>query len=82
MISTARTIVIAIGLVGVVFIAGWAKEKRTGAAASGGQQGGRDEIRIELSGNGFAPSEAQHAPDVARFQLSAHSCFFVEIWLE
>ena len=26
------------------------------------QQGGRDEIRIELSNNGFTPSEVQHAP--------------------
>ena len=26
------------------------------------QQGGRDEIRIVLSSNGFAPSEVQHAP--------------------
>jgi hypothetical protein len=26
------------------------------------QQGGRDEIRIVLSSNGFAPNEVQHAP--------------------
>lgn len=26
------------------------------------QQGGRDEIRIELTSNGFAPTEVQHAP--------------------
>lgn len=26
------------------------------------QQGGRDELRVELSTNGFAPAEIQHAP--------------------
>ncbi len=31
------------------------------ASASGAQQG-RDEVRIELTSNGFAPSEIQHAP--------------------
>ena len=29
---------------------------------SSGQQGGRDEIRIEINSNGFTPAEVQHAP--------------------
>jgi hypothetical protein len=32
------------------------------AVAFAAQQGGRDEIRIQLSSNGFTPSEVQHAP--------------------
>jgi hypothetical protein len=31
-------------------------------SAPAGWQGGRDEVRIEMSNNGFAPSEVQHAP--------------------
>jgi hypothetical protein len=45
-ISLLSALVIVIGFVG----------------ASSAQQGGRDEIRIVLSSNGFAPSEVQHAP--------------------
>jgi hypothetical protein len=60
--GSLSTIVIAIGFVGVVFVAGWTNAKRTDAAASGVQQGGRDEIRVELTTNGFTPSEVQHAP--------------------
>jgi hypothetical protein len=44
-----------------VLLAVWANGKRMGVAAAGEQQG-RDEIRIELSSNGFSPSEVQHAP--------------------
>ena len=40
----------------------WANAKRIDAFPSIDQQGGRDEIRIELSNNGFTPSEVQHAP--------------------
>lgn len=32
------------------------------ATAPGGPQGGRDEVRLELGSNGFAPVEVQHAP--------------------
>ena len=46
--------------VGIVFIAGWANAKRVDGETSAQQ--GRDEIRIELSSNGFSPSEVQHAP--------------------
>ncbi len=56
------TLIIAIVFVAVVFVAGWANAKRLDAVASGAQQGGRDELRIELGNNGFTPNEAQHAP--------------------
>jgi hypothetical protein len=35
-----------------------------GTLAFAEQQGGRDEIRIELTTNGFAPTEVQHAPGI------------------
>ena len=35
-----------------------------GKSAFAQQQGGRDEIRIELTSDGFAPSEVQHAPGI------------------
>jgi hypothetical protein len=47
---------------GLILFSGWANAKRIDAFRSNGQQGGRDEIRIELSNNGFTPSEVQHAP--------------------
>jgi hypothetical protein len=53
--------VIAVVAIGVVLLAVWANTKRIGVAAASTQQG-RDEIRIELSSNGFSPSEVQHAP--------------------
>jgi hypothetical protein len=31
-------------------------------AHSSGQQAGRDEIRLQLTSNGFTPAEVQHAP--------------------
>ena len=34
----------------------------SGTSAFAKQEGGRDEIRIELTGNGFVPTEVQHAP--------------------
>lgn len=46
--------------VGIVFVAGWANAKRIDDGKPAQQ--GRDEIRIELSSNGFSPSEVQHAP--------------------
>ena len=46
--------------VGIVLVASWANAKRIDAGTS--VQQGRDEIRIELSSNGFSPSEVQHAP--------------------
>jgi hypothetical protein len=48
-------------VIGVVLFAVWASPKRMGVVAAGTQQG-RDEIRLELSSNGFSPSEVQHAP--------------------
>ncbi len=53
--------VIAVVFVGFVLLAVWANTKRMSVVAAGAQQG-RDEIRIELSSNGFSPSEVQHAP--------------------
>lgn len=39
--------------------------KRVGdTSALAKQQGGRDEIRIELTSKGFAPTEVQHAPGI------------------
>ena len=55
------TLVIAGLFVGIVFVASWANAKRLDAGTSP-HQGGRDEIRIELSDNGFIPSEVQHTP--------------------
>jgi hypothetical protein len=55
------TTIIAVLLVGVVLLAVWANTKRTSVTAAGVLQG-RDEIRIQLSSNGFSPSEVQHAP--------------------
>ena len=39
-------------------VAGLAHAKATGNP----RQGGRDEVRLELSGNGFTPAEFQHGP--------------------
>ncbi|HEU4932213.1 MAG TPA: hypothetical protein VFT48_09025 [Pyrinomonadaceae bacterium] len=50
----------AVLVIGVVLVAVWANTKRISVAAA--TQQGRDEIRIELSSNGFSPSEVQHAP--------------------
>jgi hypothetical protein len=44
---------LSIALLAIVFI---------GAAALASAQGGRDELRIQLSSNGFSPTELQHAP--------------------
>lgn len=55
------TTIIAVLLVAVVLLAVWANTKRTSVTAAGVLQG-RDEIRIQLSSNGFSPSEVQHAP--------------------
>ena len=55
------TAISAVLLVGVVLLAVWASTKRTSVTAAGVLQG-RDEIRIQLSSNGFSPSEVQHAP--------------------
>ena len=55
------TTIISVLLVGVVLLAVWANTKRTSVTAAGILQG-RDEIRIQLSSNGFSPSEVQHAP--------------------
>ena len=53
--------VIAVVSVGVVLFAVWANAKRTSVAAASAPQG-RDEIHIQLSSNGFSPSEVQHSP--------------------
>ena len=42
-----------------------------GTLAFAEQQGGRDEIRIELTSNGFAPTEVQHAP--GRFAIAVEN---------
>lgn len=55
------TVAIAGLFVGIVFVAGWANAKRIDAGTSA-QQGGRDEVRLELSDNGFTPGEVQHPP--------------------
>ncbi len=55
------TTIISVLLVGLVLLAVWANTKRTSVTAAGVLQG-RDEIRIQLSSNGFSPSEVQHAP--------------------
>jgi len=44
---------------GVLLLAGIASVARTTDLS---QQGGRDEVRIELGTDGFTPSEFQHAP--------------------
>jgi hypothetical protein len=51
-----RPVISAIAVISVcvLCVSGWTN--------TGAQQGGRDEIRIELSNNGFSPSEVQHAP--------------------
>lgn len=54
--------VMAVISVCVLCVSGWTNAKHSGAINAGAQQGGRDEIRIELSNNGFTPSEVQHAP--------------------
>ena len=51
--------VIAVLVIGVVLLAVWVNTKPVAVAAA---QQGRDEVRIELSSNGFSPSEVQHAP--------------------
>ena len=56
------TLLLAVVFVGMAFIASWTNAKRVDAIVSGAQQGGRDEIRIQLSSNGFSPSEVQHGP--------------------
>ena len=42
-----------------------------GAAVFASPQGGRDELRIQLSSNGFSPSELQHAP--GRFAIAVEN---------
>jgi hypothetical protein len=46
----------------VAFLTAVASVARTRITADVNQQGGRDEVRIELSTNGFAPAELQHGP--------------------
>ena len=55
-------VLIAIVFVSMAFIAGWTNAKRVDAIANDVQQGGRDEIRIQLSNTGFSPSNVQHGP--------------------
>jgi hypothetical protein len=40
------------------------------------EQGGRDEVRIELTSNGFAPSEVKHAP--GRFAIAVENKTLVQ----
>src|SRR5262249_36683176 len=60
--STVGMLLIAALFFGLLCVSSWTNPKLIEATSAGVQQGGRDEIRIELSNNGFTPSEVQHAP--------------------
>lgn len=49
-------------LFALLCVSGWTNARHTEAMSVGVQQGGRDEIRIELGNNGFTPSQVQHVP--------------------
>ena len=51
-----------LGLVVFAVVFATANTKQIDSVAFTGQQGGRDEIRIELGSNGFTPNEVHHAP--------------------
>jgi hypothetical protein len=53
---------LSLALLAIVFI---------GVAVFASPQGGRDELRIQLSSNGFSPSELQHAP--GRFAIAVEN---------
>jgi hypothetical protein len=53
-------------LIVIVIVAAWFAGERVTA-----QQGGRDELRIELTSSGFSPNEVQHAP--GRFAIAVEN---------
>lgn len=61
-IFTRTRIVLTVTLLIGVALLGTAAKDLAGTSALASQQGGRDEVRIELTGNGFTPNEVQHAP--------------------
>ena len=49
-------------IIAIVFVSLLVVIASVGARFDAAAHQGRDEVRIELSGNGFTPSEVQHAP--------------------
>ena len=66
-LSRARLVALTISLLTVTVVAA----ALTAASLVTAQQGGRDELRIELTSSGFTPSEAQHAP--GRFAIAVEN---------
>jgi hypothetical protein len=58
-----------LALVSLAVALSWISNPRARA-----QQGGRDELRIELTSSGFTPSEVQHAPGT--FAISVENSTF------
>ena len=54
--SKLKLTAIAVSILALVIVSTWLSGSRATA-----QQGTRDEVRIELTSNGFTPSEVQHA---------------------
>lgn len=54
--STMLVVLVVLALVAIV------ATRVYSASTFAGQQGGRDELRIELRSSGFTPNEVQHAP--------------------
>ncbi len=67
MLSRARLAALTISLLTVMVVAA----AFTAASLVTAQQGGRDELRIELTSSGFTPSELQHAP--GRFAIAVEN---------
>lgn len=67
MLSRARLAALTISLLTVTVVAA----ALTAASLVTAQQGGRDELRVELTSSGFTPSEAQHAP--GRFAIAVEN---------
>jgi hypothetical protein len=68
-ITTSRikfTAITVSSLILIAVVSAWIAGPRATA-----QQGGRDEVRIELTSNGFAPGEVQHAP--GRFAIAVEN---------
>lgn len=66
-LSRARLAALTISLLTVTVVAA----ALTAASLVTAQQGGRDELRTELTSNGFTPSELQHAP--GRFAIAVEN---------
>ena len=67
MLSRARLAALTISLLTVTVVAA----ALTATSLVTAQQGGRDELRIELTSSGFTPSELQHAP--GRFAIAVEN---------